>query len=106
MNREQYTELKEVQRQLAAVLADPNLSPQARAELQRHAAYVSDALSSMWLPMDWGRRAGLAALIMVGFSSVALYPHYQWLRWAWLATVLMSPRIAGELAFAAGRAKR
>ena len=101
MTREQYAvsqrNLEEVQR----VLRDSNLTPEARQQFQSIADALARRLASLWFPMDWGSRAIIFSIGLVGMYGVAREPHY--LALAWLILPLFSPRLIDVFAHAAGR---
>ncbi len=72
-----------------------------REELERHAAALSGALLSTWLPVGWGRRALMIGIIILGFEE-SIRGNLQPLVW-WLLLPVFSPRLMGEAAYFVGR---
>ena len=101
MDKKEREEAKQTLAEINKALEDETLSDEQREELEIHAAGLSGALLSVWLPVDWGRR-----LIMIGIVAFGLYEaiggNYQALIW-WLLLPFFSPRITGEVVHFTGR---
>lgn len=97
-------EKEEAQRLLTDVTAElkrGDLSPEQRANLERHAAALKGSLLNPWLPLGLWRRAVMLLLFLLGL----LWPFGGGSSWAvaWLVMCLFSPRVVGVMAFALGR---
>jgi hypothetical protein len=101
MTREQYFELRRLAAETAPMLNDPTLSAEARERLQVTMAGVAGALSSVWVPMDWWRRALMAGWLAIGCIGLMPGMSLFWLL-AWIPLPLSSPRLVGEYNFAKG----
>jgi len=87
--------------EITTMLKDPNLTPENRAELEKHAASLSGTLMHSWLPVGIGRRLIMLALLLSGcFGLVVGEP--MWLL-AWGFLIIFSPRAIGELSYFVGK---
>lgn len=103
-DRQTYEEAKALLAEIQYELSTQSLTPEQRAELERHAAALSGQLLRPWLPVDWPRR-----LIMVAIVGVAIQQsfggNFQVFFW-WIFLPFFSPRIMGICAYALGRIGR
>ena len=97
----EYEEAKKLATEIANQLAAGNLAAEERQRLDMLHTHLTGALLSTWLPFDWGRRAVMIMLALVGAYGLAGGDYYFMLAWGLLP--LFSPRAMGELAFAVGR---
>lgn len=101
MNLAQQEEAKRLLTEVTAELQRGDLTPEQRADLERHAAALAGALLKPWLPLGLWRRAVMLLLFLLGL----LWPFGGGPSWAvaWLVMLLFSPRVVGEMAFVLGR---
>ena len=101
MTKNEYTELQKTLSDVNAALADKNISPELKTQLQESAAALSGQLMSIWLPMSDLKRVFMVVLFLVGLRAFVnnsdIYIFY------WIATALFSPRIVGESTYYFGR---
>jgi hypothetical protein len=99
--KEKYHEAKRLLEEIHYELATQPLTVEQRREHELHAASLSGALSSPWLPVSWSRRLIMAAILLLGIQQ-SWTGNYQPLLW-WLLLPFFSPRIMGECYHFAGR---
>lgn len=101
MNRETYNEAKVVLEEITRSLKEGNLSEEEKQKLELSKAQLSGQLLRIWWPFDRTRRSIMIVLFLVGlYGLIEGSNHYLW---AWLAFILFSPRIVGEISFYLGR---
>jgi hypothetical protein len=101
MNLEQQEDAKRLLTEVTAELKRCDITPEQRADLERHAAALAGALLNPWLPLGLWRRAVMLLLLLLGF----LWPFGGGPTWAvaWLVMLMFSPRVVGKTAFMLGR---
>lgn len=101
MNLEQQEDAKRLLTEVTAELKRGDLTPEQRADLERHAAALAGALLNPWLPLGLWRRAVMLLLLLLGL----LWPFGGDPTWAvaWLVMLMFSPRVVGKTMFTLGR---
>ncbi len=101
MNLAQQEEAKRLLTEITTELKRGSLTPEHRADLERHAAAIAGSLLNPWLPLGLWRRAVMLLLFLLGL----LWPLSGSPAWAvaWLVMFMFSPRVIGETANALGR---
>jgi hypothetical protein len=99
--REQYAEMQRLLSEIQHELDTALLTPQQRSELELHAAKLAGALLHPWLPVGWGRRLIMAAIVLFGVQQTWT-GNYEAL-YFWLLLPTFSPRIVGSCAHNLGR---
>jgi hypothetical protein len=101
MTRKEYDELQSLQAEMTAALKAGGMSPEEVTEMEHAQMVVAGRLLSIWFPIDWGRRAIMAAVLAVGIYGLVCGPQY--LAWVWVLLPTFSPRVVGNAAYLAGR---
>ena len=93
MDRKTYEEAKKSSEEIAKLLREGNLTAEEKQKFETLQAGLAGALLSSWLPLGWGRRAIMIALLLVGSYGIVESNNYQSL--AWLLLPFFSPRLMG-----------
>jgi len=101
MNKDEQQQLKDTLAVFTESLKDETLSEEQRNELETHAAALSGRLLSTWLPVGWGRRLIMIAIVALGLYSAIMLENFQPFLW-WLALPFFSPRIMGMVSYFIG----
>lgn len=101
MDKEKYEEAKIYQKEIYRFLKEGNISPEERQKFEEIHAQLAGFLMSPWLPVDWGRRAIMICIFIIGLYGIL--QGYTLIALLWLLLPLFSPRIQGEVLQLIGR---
>ena len=101
MDNKEREDARKTLAEITKTLEDETLTAEQRQELEIHAARLSGFLLSVWLPVDWFRRAIMIGIVALGAYGL-MVENYEVFVW-WLLLPFFSPRISGEIAFFWGR---
>jgi hypothetical protein len=102
MTHQQYEDAKETLREISHILKTERLTAKERDELEIHAASLSGAIMSPWLPMSLSSTLLMLAIVLLGVEQVVVARNYEPLL-LWLLLPFFSPRIVGEVVHLGGR---
>ena len=86
MNKDEQQQLKDTLAEVTEALKDETLS---------------GSLLSTWLPVDWGRRLIMIAIVALGLYYAIMEENFEPLLW-WLVLPIFSPRIGGMVSYFIG----
>ena len=101
MHKDEQQQLRDTLAGVTEALKDETLSEEQRNELETHAAALSGSLLSTWLPVGWGRRLIMIAIVALGLYYAIMEENFEPLLW-WLVLPIFSPRIGGMVSYFIG----
>ncbi|OPY76777.1 MAG: hypothetical protein A4E65_03094 [Syntrophorhabdus sp. PtaU1.Bin153] len=104
MNKDTYEEARKASREIEDLLKAGNLTPEEETKLRTAYSQLAGVLMSPWFPADWGRRAIMLLLFILGSYGLTDGHHLFLILYA--LCLLFSPRTVGELAMLYGRLVR
>lgn len=102
--KEKYEEAKKASQEIARLLSEGNLTTEERLKFERLHTQLAGVLASPWLPVDWGRRAIMIFIFLIGLYGII--QGHPLLSVIWLMLLIFSPRVVGEVAVALGKTVR
>ena len=99
--RTSYEEAKKASREIEDLLKAGDLTQEEETKLRALYSQLSGVLLRPWFPADWGRRATMLLIFLVGSCGLTDGHHLFLLLYTLLP--LFSPRSVGELAVLYGR---
>ena len=101
MDSEQYRQIKKASELVKHSLQHDNLSDDERHKLEQSYAQMSGYLLSPWLPVGFGRKVIVVALLIIGICGVVIDKPI--IAVCWLLIPLFSPRLVGEALLIVGK---